>query len=685
MEQIGATHREITPGARVAPPAAWVDVAQYPIPAEANPHFIAQGICVLLDDSQIDLCGPERSWYYRRAEMVTASAGAERAAQFSVSFDPAFERLEVHSVAVIRNGIRTEHAHTAFYEVLRRERNMERLQFDGRLTVHVTLPDVRAGDVVETSYTVTGMRKSLNNRHGAWIALEWGVGIVEVRIRQRSPKDRVIRELGLNDVPAPTVREENGVVEKRWRTFERPGVRFESLTPPWVVQSAALQLSEWRDWAEVADTFTPLYEDEGALPPDVEAEIERIAREEPTPAGRAAAILRFTQGTVRYLAISIGEGGFTPRRIADIDATRYGDCKDKSKLYVHMARRLGVDACAALVNTRDGYAIDTWLPSGVVFDHCIVRVALDGAVYWLDPTRSLQPSPLDTLSQCHFGWALPLRPGQSALERMPDPSPAHTQETFERVTLGKSPDHTVRYEWRITSRRGRAEWVREGIAREGAVGMFKLYAEDIARRFHGATPLRQEVTEDNARDNVLTALEVYEISDAWTKGEGKLRHITTHDLNMKGQLAPLDPGPRTHDIYLGQVGLVTRRVEIETAYNIRFKGWKRAVEASTVSFKNEFRKEGPRHFVLEQSLEFRSLTLPAAEAEQYRQIIQELNGSDVVFSAVVGRRGMFAGADETEQDDWSDRSGADWLWRLLPLGLLGAYWAWRYYEAGGWR
>src|SRR5215510_14273088 len=201
MDQLTVKHRELTPGATVTPAPAWADLAPYQIPATPNPHFISQGVCVLLDDSQIDLCGPERAWFYRRAEMVTAPAGAERAAQFSVNFDPAFEHVEVHWVAVIRGGRRIEHAATALFEVLRRERNMERLQFDGRLTIHLTLPDVRQGDVVETCYTTYGMRKSLGGRNSVFVALEWLVGIVDVRLRQRWPKSRYMVERGYNNAP----------------------------------------------------------------------------------------------------------------------------------------------------------------------------------------------------------------------------------------------------------------------------------------------------------------------------------------------------------------------------------------------------------------------------------------------------------------------------------------------------
>jgi len=681
MDQEYSAHREITPGARVAPPPAWADLSPYEIPAEANPHFIANGVCVLLDDSQIDLT-EDRAWYYRRAELVTASVGAERVAQFSVSFDPAFERLDVHSIAVIRGAQRIEHTQTAFFEVLRRERNMERLQFDGRLTIHVTLPDVRQGDVVETSYTLFGMRKSFGGRHAAWVPFEWSVGICETRLRQRTTASRKIAERNFLTTPEATQTEADGVIDRRWRTSERPGVRFEALTPPWTIQSAGIQFSEWRDWAEVADTFTPLYEEDGALPDDVEAEIVRIAAEEATAAGRAAAVLRFTQNAVRYLAISMGEGGFTPRTLEQICATRYGDCKDKSKLYVRMARKLGLDACPALVNTRDGYGLNAWLPSGVVFDHCIVRVVADSTVYWLDPTRLMQPSPLSALNKCHFGWALPLKPGTVALERMSDPAPAHTLEAEEHVTLGKSPDHPVRYEWKLTSRRGRAEWVREHITREGLVGLFKLYAEDISRRYAGAHPVRQEIVSDNAERNEITAVEVYEIAGAWAPGQDKTRTFSTYDLTIRSQLSPLDAGPRQHPIYLGQMGTVSRKVTIDTAYGIKFSGWKRTVESSGLVYTNELRKDGPRTFVLDQRLEFRAIMLPASEADKYRAILAEMDQSDLVITGQVGKRGMFIGADAGgESNDWFDRSLTDWFWRLLPVGLLLAYWAWQYNNA----
>jgi hypothetical protein len=467
-----------------------------------------------------------------------------------------------------------------------------------------------------------------------------------------------VAERGYNDPPAATQTESDGVVDRRWRTIERPGFRYEPLAPPWALQSAALQFSEWRSWAEVAETFTPLYDEDTPLPDEIEQEIARIAGAETTPAARAAAVLRFTQSAVRYLAISIGEGGFTPRQLNEVCSTRYGDCKDKSKLFVHMARRLGVDACPALVNTRDGYALADWLPSAQLFDHCIVRVAIGGKTYWLDPTRMMQPSPIDKVSQCHFGWALPLRAGAAGLERMADPPVAHLVDTEETIVLG-APGTPIRYDWKHTFKDVRAEAAREQFAREGAVSVFRSYAEDLQRTWPQARVISQELVSDDVAANTLIVHEAYELHQAWTPAGPAAHSFTTRDLNMAGTLAMLEGGERKHDIYLGLPGKRTRRVTVRTA-KPHEGGWLREHRATNLRHSDEMRLANPRQMLIDQVLEIKALTLPAREAESYRKIQTNLNNNELVV---------------TETDLEPGQAPSFWtVLRWIVLAGLALYW-----------
>lgn len=627
---------ELAGAAARAPAPPWADISSYNIPAAPNPHFIANGLYALLDDTQVDLCGPERAWFARRAELITANAGAERAARFEASFDPAYERLEIHGVRVIRGDRIIDYTDAPGFEVLRRERNLEHLHYDGRSSVHFTLPDVRVGDVVEFMHTIYGMRKALGGRHGAWIGFEWEVGVVDVRHRLRAPEGRIVHERRVNNPPEAIVTSSDGVIDKRWRAFERPGVKIEASAPPWVLQRAEIQFSEWKDWAEVAAGFAPLYAIDGDLPAELETEIARIGAETPDQAHRAAAILRFVQSAVRYLAISIGEGGFTPRSIAEIFATRYGDCKDKARLFVAMAQRLGIDACPALVNTGEGMALDQWLASGIAFNHCIVRVRVGDATFWLDPTRALQPSRLERVSQCHYGWALPLdaraAAGEGALEHMPDPNFEQTLESHERVELGDSAEAPVRYEWRHVFRGHRAENVRDRLARDGAVGMFKSYSEDVARIWPEARPIRQEVLSDNQAENELVLIEIYEAPRAWKQIDADLYEFATLDLTLRQSLPAIGGGERKHPIYLGVDGRIVRHVHLERPTPIAAPGWLRAEECATISFKSELTKPSRTSVALEQTLDIRGFTVAPGDTACYRKIQSELANSDLVIS-----------------------------------------------------
>ncbi|MBK6386688.1 MAG: hypothetical protein IPF71_07660 [Rhodoferax sp.] len=67
---------------------------------------------------------------------------------------------------------------------------------------------------------------------------------------------------------------------------------------------------------------------------------------------------------------------------------------------------LGIEARAALVNTKTRRGVLDQRASPGVFNHVLVRARLDGAEYWIDPTRAPQVGGLQAISQARFGAAL---------------------------------------------------------------------------------------------------------------------------------------------------------------------------------------------------------------------------------------------------------------------------------------
>jgi transglutaminase-like putative cysteine protease len=381
----------------------WVEHAPYRRQAEASEDAcVANGVCRLLYDCQIDLSHPERSWHHRTAERVLTRVGVERVSHFVTDFDPAYERLEINFVRVVRGEESIEHARPDAIQTFRREAELERLVLNGRLTVSLLIPDVRVDDIVEIAITVYGGNPVLGGKLSGWATFDAFSPWLESRYRMLRPLARELSIKPFNDPPERETLTRDGIEISRWSLVGQRRREPEDFTPPWLILSPVLQFSEFRSWNEVARLFVPHYA-HAEIPVALAAEIDRLAATHQEPVERAAAWLHFVQNGLRYFAWSFGEGGLVPRGLDTIWTSRFGDCKDAALLYVAGARRLGLDACAALVSTTHGLTLNDCLPGPNVFGHCIVRLRLNGVAYWLDPTISMQGGDLDHIVQPHVG------------------------------------------------------------------------------------------------------------------------------------------------------------------------------------------------------------------------------------------------------------------------------------------
>jgi hypothetical protein len=157
---------------RCVPVPGWVRHAPYVSQTPAPEDACANGICRLLQDLQIDLSGREFAWHCRSSQRVLSRAGAERAAHFVVEFDPAYERLDVHFIRIVRGQDSIEYARPGAFQVFRRETNLERLTLNGQLTASLLIPDVRIDDVVEISFTLFGSNPAVHGKFAGWVIFD---------------------------------------------------------------------------------------------------------------------------------------------------------------------------------------------------------------------------------------------------------------------------------------------------------------------------------------------------------------------------------------------------------------------------------------------------------------------------------------------------------------------------------
>src|SRR5262249_5765967 len=199
------------------------------------------------------------AWHCRSSQRVLSRGGAERAAHFVVEFDPAYERLDVHFIRVVRGQDATEYAQPGAFQVFRRETSLERLMLNGRLTASLLIPDVRVDDVVEISFTLFGSNPALHGKCAAWVIFDAVTPWLEFRCRMLRPSSRRIGIKKLNDPPEPEIELNGDIEDSRWRIAGQKRREVEELVPPWVLVSPALHFSEFASWNEIACLFAPLY------------------------------------------------------------------------------------------------------------------------------------------------------------------------------------------------------------------------------------------------------------------------------------------------------------------------------------------------------------------------------------------------------------------------------------------
>ncbi len=657
--------RSETRGLEFGPAPAGFDMGLFDI-GERDPSALSErGCCFWLSDTRLDATGPERVFTSRLVQQVTGSDGLQPAASFEAAFNPSYERLVIHGVRVWREGAVREAARPEAFELFRRELNLERAVYDGRLTAHMIVPDVRVGDIVDTAFSIIGVNPVLQDSLSLSPRLQWSSPVIETRVEIRIPAGRAVTLRPFGRLPKTQDATVDGVRSLRWVARDAAPWRHEPDSPPWHVGYASVHVADAVSWDAVAGLFRGFYDPPERLPETLETATAGIMATEPTLAGRTAAGLRFVQGALRYHSVGVGDGGFRPRPVETIWETRYGDCKDASRLLVAVLRRMGIEAVPALVNTRVGPDLENEPPNATAFDHCIVRVTIDGEAWWLDPTQSSQGGDLAHLTRPRHGWSLPLVPG-ATLERMREtdiPTVCTTRETWTFDKLATMP---ARLEMRTVYRDWRADDMRRWLANDGRRNVSRRFRESLEVEYGQLVEAAPLEVIDGSADNRLEVVELYDVDRPFKAIDaGRMRFVSRDDV-IGPNLRDIATARRTEPIDIG----APRRVVTERIFNlptaIEIQPWKVERTGPATVLRSALEWRTPRHAVHTLDLTVTRRIVPAGQAPAHFAAVAEARGFNGVSFGVAVRKGRIAALESGAVPDHN------WVgWGIL--GLIAAF------------
>lgn len=511
----------------VSDPPAWV--VKHDVPA--NWDVLIKGAEAAqwrnwLFDSQVDRRGGQRVRYVDSVVEPVSSEMISEAGKVQLWFNPEYQQLTLHRIAIRRDGRWLDRLDPDAVTLARRESQFEQNMSTGTVSALLVIEDVRAGDLVRTTYSVSGMNPIMDgliNEEVTFAALD---PLLDRHARVLFDPGSRLLEHRDQGAPASTRVTTPDALEWSASAHAVAPVIDEGSYPRWYSPIPSLVVGVAHDWAEIAAWAMRLYPPTKPLPADL---AKRVAEWQALPDrnARIAAALRATQEEVRYFGIELGSNSHQPSEPADTWERRFGDCKDKARLLVVLLGELGIEAYPALVSAGWETRVAEWPPAASSFDHVIVQVRLPDSTLWLDPTQTQQRGPIHSLSPGTYGVALPVSADTSGLASITIPDGiadrVKVSERFVPDPLSEKVDFSIRTHYEG----GTAQYLRGWLQTAGRETVARAY-EDIYRRRYGEleSVAGLGTTEDESTGGLIVD-EHYVLKSPWLSGTTSVRLLET--------------------------------------------------------------------------------------------------------------------------------------------------------------
>jgi len=248
----------------------------------------------------------------------------------------------------------------------------------------------------------------------------------------------------------------------------------------------SVQLTTFRDWAEVGTWYEQLQRPQLAVTPQIQAKAAELTKGLSSDDDKVRAIYAYVSTHFHYVSLSFGIGRYQPHAAEDVLENEYGDCKDKHTLLAALLKAGGFEAWPALINASR--KIDPDVPSPGQFDHVITAVPRGANLLWLDTTPEVAPFGLILASlRDRYALVIPSNKAPSLVKTPAQPSFQALQAFNVEGTL--SADGTLTAHVQQTTR-GDSEVIFRAAYRSTSNAQWK----DLAQRVSYASGYSGEVS-----------------------------------------------------------------------------------------------------------------------------------------------------------------------------------------------
>jgi transglutaminase-like putative cysteine protease len=391
-----------------------VDSARYP----RDPYVF------LLDDGVVRYEADGRgSRTYRQVVQILKETAVERWAEHSFGYEPKRERLTVNWIRVVSPTGEIISDKPGITQDADVPAPMGDPSYVERKIRRMSLPNVRPGTLVDFSYTIEEFKPFRPGDFFTGWRVSPGIPVRRSRLVLDTPVSLTPRIMARNLDFRPDTVIAAGRRVVTWATQDVQKIEPEPFAADSNDVDQTISIAGPGAWKDVGAWYAELARDRYTVTPGVAQKLAAVVSGALTLEDSVKAVHRYVARDVRYVAISLGMGGYQPRSVSDVVATGYGDCKDKATLFIAMAARLGVTAYPVLLSA--GGDVDRRLPTIFQFNHAIAVVERPSGRLFVDLTAGDVPWGALPMAD-HDQFVLVVHPDGRTEETRTPANPANT-------------------------------------------------------------------------------------------------------------------------------------------------------------------------------------------------------------------------------------------------------------------
>lgn len=602
---------------------SWVTPIVSKVKSKVSKYDVNSGAYYSLIDHQINLA--EDAEYTHLVNNILTNAGISTSSEIHIPYDTSYQHVDFHHLYIWRKGKKIDKTDEVSFEFIHVEQNLQSSIYTGMVTAYAVLNDIRKEDKIEYAYTLFGSNPIYFGNKDQMITVNQINPVDHIHMKFLYPKDEEYNYI-LNDEEGITIKEGQ---QDNYKTImvsaeNVSAINIEDSMPPWYFPLNFFSISNMQTWNDAARWADQVFSLDQS--PDLQPVFQETFSGGESTEDKINALIDYVQNDIRYMGIESGMGSILPFPPEQVIEQRFGDCKDKSLLLVHLLKSIGVDtAHVALVNSAVKGIVDKMRPGAIAFNHVIVHFTHKGKSYWIDPTIALQGGDYKQRQSPLYSKALIVDTMTTDLIEMTQDPSLSTMTVKEEIHL-TSFDKPGTYLIQTTYTGANADYARMALEYM-SLKEFSDYLKSSYTGLYANISTKEKLTiDDNESTNTLVLHESYTIDDVWQKeavaekfNKSTMRY---EPLVLYNYIYPMNCDTKEHPVYISYPTNFVQKTKILLPQEMTLDTPDGSTDNEAYTFRQKARMQGKKILHLEYTFSSKKETIAASK---YGPVCADIN------------------------------------------------------------